>query len=63
MWPEVDEFRDDTVCCLYMGKEAAAIQLSIFSENQHSGESPLLPSPLSSLKFGVIPNSSTIKIK
>jgi hypothetical protein len=45
-----------------MGKEAAAIQLSIFSENQNSGESPLLPSPLSSLKFGVIPNSSTIKI-
>jgi hypothetical protein len=44
-------FRDDNVYCVYWGKEAAA-----------SGESPLLPSPLSFLKTGVIPNFSTKKI-
>jgi hypothetical protein len=62
MWPEVDEFRDDSVCCLYMGKEAAAIHLNVDFLKKLTIESPLLPSPLSSLKFGVIPNSSTIKI-
>jgi hypothetical protein len=33
-----------------------------FIRKQDSGESPLLPSPLSSLKIGVIPNSFTKKI-
>jgi hypothetical protein len=35
----------------------------VLSENQHPGESPLLPSPLSLLKPVVIPNSSTQKNK
>jgi hypothetical protein len=33
-----------------------------FIRKQDSGESPLLPSPLSSLKIGVIPNFSTKKV-
>jgi hypothetical protein len=46
---------------VYGGKEAAAIQWSIY-QKKDSGESPLLPSPLSSHKFGVIPNFSTKKV-
>jgi hypothetical protein len=46
---------------VYGGKEAAAIHSNI--DRKHSGESPLLPSPLSSHKPGVIPNSSTKKNK
>jgi hypothetical protein len=60
--PEVDEFRDDIVYCRYRGKEAAAIHLDVDFLKKMTIESPLLPSPLSSLKFGVIPNSSTKKI-
>jgi hypothetical protein len=58
--PKVDELRDDNVSRVYWGKEAAAIQLS-FYQNTNSGESPLLPSPLSSLIISVIPNFSTKK--
>jgi hypothetical protein len=53
MCPWVDEFRDDALFECMWGKEAAAIQ-SLYQKN-NSGESPLLPSPLSSLKPGVIP--------
>jgi hypothetical protein len=58
----VDEFRDDTGFCVYGGKEAAAIQWSFYQKTD-SGESLLLPSPLTSLKIGVIPNFSTKKAK
>jgi hypothetical protein len=54
----VDEFRDDNVSCVYWGKEAAAIQLTFYQKKDY-GESPLLPSPLTSPKIDVIPNFST----
>jgi uracil DNA glycosylase len=57
----VDEFRDDNVFCVSWGKEAAAIHRNLVSAKMII-ESPLLPSPLSSLKIGVIPKFSTKKI-
>ena len=60
LYTRVDEFQDDNVSCVYWGKEAAAIQWSFYQKDL--GESPLLPSPLSSLKIGVISNFSTKKV-
>jgi len=47
---------------VYGGKEAAAIHLDVDFLIMNI-ESPLLPSPLSSLKPGVFPKSSTQKNK
>jgi hypothetical protein len=52
-----------TLVFVYMGEGSSGDSIVILSENQYSGESPLLPSPLSSLKPAVIPNSSTHKNK
>jgi hypothetical protein len=46
-----------------MGKGSNGDSIVVLSENQHTDESPLLPSPLFSLKPGVILNSSTKKSK
>jgi hypothetical protein len=52
-----------TLVFVYMGEGSSGDSIVILSENQYSGESPLLPSPLSSLKSAVIQNSSTHKNK
>jgi hypothetical protein len=45
-----------------LGEGSSGDSMVNYIRKQDSGESPLLPSPLSSLKIGVIPNFSTKKI-
>jgi hypothetical protein len=52
-----------TLVFVYMGEGSSGDSIVIISENQYSGESPLLPSSLYSPKPAVIPNSSTHKNK
>jgi len=59
----VDEFRDDKFFVCMRGEGSSGDSIVILSENQSSGESPLLPSPLVLPKTNVILNSSAQRNK